>query len=354
MIDLKTELYDFNNLQLSHKNGTYGGIAGNKDGVIINGENWMIKYPKNTKSMKNVAISYTTAPLCEYIGSHIYGMMGYNVHQTLLGERNHKIVVACKDFCEDGSILMEMRTIKNFANPSFADYIDSNFSPTEKLGYVNLDETLMQLKHNDILTAIPDIEKYFWNMSVVDLFIGNNDRNYGNWGLLRLLDGTDVIAPIFDNGGCFTDKLGDDRFVRMLNDPEKLRQSAINYRTTYGYETKDGIKQLNAKDFLQHCMRYPGFCEALTRNYEIFQNVLCDVKTFIQKIPEEYHGLPVCSQANKQYLCGLLEIRSKELLQPAYEQAKNILLKEEYKQTLKNIVRNQTVPSHENWNREVR
>ena len=40
-----------------------------------------------------------------------------------------------------------------------------------------------------------------------DIFINNNDRNNGNWGILRNKDGVDRLAPIFDNGGSFQTKI---------------------------------------------------------------------------------------------------------------------------------------------------
>lgn len=42
-------IHDLNGCDLSDRNGTYGGMAGLKEGVVYNGENWLIKYPKNTK-----------------------------------------------------------------------------------------------------------------------------------------------------------------------------------------------------------------------------------------------------------------------------------------------------------------
>ena len=77
---------------------TYGGHSGSKKGIIFNGERWFLKYPKSTKSMNVVGLSYTTSPLSEYIGSHIYELLGIGVHETRLGIANGKIVVACKDF----------------------------------------------------------------------------------------------------------------------------------------------------------------------------------------------------------------------------------------------------------------
>lgn len=49
----------------------YGGNAGFKKGVTIDGINWIIKFPQETSTFSNVDISFTTAPLSEYIGSHI-------------------------------------------------------------------------------------------------------------------------------------------------------------------------------------------------------------------------------------------------------------------------------------------
>lgn len=191
---------NFNDCPLSIKNGMYGGMAGNKDGIIYRNSNWMIKYPKNTRSMNNVEISYTTAPLCEFIGSHIYSIMGYDTHETLLGERNNKIVVACKDFESNDTRLVEMRTIKNYASQKLSEILERDFSSTGERHFVLLDEMLLYLKESDILNSINGLEDRFWDMTVVDLIIGNSDRNNGNWGILRNPYEKDRLAPIFDNG----------------------------------------------------------------------------------------------------------------------------------------------------------
>jgi len=51
---------------------------------------------KSDKLEKN-----SLTPLSEFLGSHIYAILGYPVHETLLGYRKGKIVVACKDFSLD-------------------------------------------------------------------------------------------------------------------------------------------------------------------------------------------------------------------------------------------------------------
>lgn len=40
------EIFDFSNAEYSNRNGSYGGAAGDKDGIVINGESWLAKYPK--------------------------------------------------------------------------------------------------------------------------------------------------------------------------------------------------------------------------------------------------------------------------------------------------------------------
>lgn len=83
------ELSNFEQLVLSDRNGMYGGMAGSKEGVLKDGAYWIIKYPKNTREMAVEGMSYTTSPLSEYIGSHIYGLLGFDVHETELGIRNN-------------------------------------------------------------------------------------------------------------------------------------------------------------------------------------------------------------------------------------------------------------------------
>ena len=44
------EIFDFSDSEYSNRNGAYGGSAGDKDGIIIDGEAWIAKYPKSADS----------------------------------------------------------------------------------------------------------------------------------------------------------------------------------------------------------------------------------------------------------------------------------------------------------------
>ena len=81
-------LINFTNLPYSNKH--YGGNDGLKRGVIIDDKNWLLKFPQETSTFDNVTISFTTSPLSEYVGSHIYQLLGYTAHNTMLGYFSNK------------------------------------------------------------------------------------------------------------------------------------------------------------------------------------------------------------------------------------------------------------------------
>ena len=181
-------IVNLNQCPLSKKNGMYGGAAGMKDGILYNGEAWMVKYPKNISDMERTGeASYSTTPLSEYLGSHIYELLGYEVHETVLGERNNKIVVACKDFAVEDNLL-EIRTIKNHGNPHMEELFEREFNNTGSSHCVELEDLLLHIKHNPILSKIPGIKERFWEQAIIDILINNNDRNNGNWGVVNLND----------------------------------------------------------------------------------------------------------------------------------------------------------------------
>ncbi len=49
---IKTEIMNLDKYENNERNGIYGGKAGDKEGITINEEYWIVKYPKSTKGMK--------------------------------------------------------------------------------------------------------------------------------------------------------------------------------------------------------------------------------------------------------------------------------------------------------------
>lgn len=204
----------------------YGGLAGRKAGIVYNGTNYIVKYPQNLKdaSMKNVVLSYSNAPVCEYLGSHIYEIMEIPVHETFLGKRQNKTVVACKDFLNHGDRLYEFREIKTTFESANEEQNDS-VSLTSGTG-VDLNEILLILNEHPIFNTLPEMKKRFWDMFIIDAFIGNSDRNNGNWGIISRFDGSLEIAPVYDNGNCLNNKWDDEKIQKFLNDKPMMETQA--------------------------------------------------------------------------------------------------------------------------------
>lgn len=304
-------LIDFSNCEYSNRHGLYAGNAGGKDGLIYNGANWVIKYPKTTRSMsgKNLA-SYTTSPLSEYIGSHIYEILGYPVHETLLGYRNNKIVVACKDFQEFPWILAEVRSLKNAANNEVSRLSDTDLPESATGDSVVLEELLFHFRYNEFLSS-KDVQNRFWDCAIIDILIDNNDRNNGNWGLLiNQSTGKRKLAPVYDNGNSFCNKLADECITpEMMNNDVDI----IGKRTVYQYKEH----MLSAKKLLQ--LDVPELKESIIRVVPKMQSGLQDMINLIMEIPQSYRGLLVCSKVRKEFYIRSLQVRLEKLLMPVYQ-----------------------------------
>ena len=308
------KIYDLDKCLFSRRHGTYGGQAGNKDGIIIDKQEWIVKYPKNTSHMKgdNLA-AYTTAPLSEYIGSHIYKILGIDVHETILGIRQGKLVVACKDFRKKGDDFAEMRSIKNGANKELNEVFGKDFDTSASGDRSDLDEILFHLQYNPILLQVKNADTRFWDMSVIDILINNNDRNNGNWGLLIDEDGHRTLAPVYDNGNSFNNKLSNESLRIRLND-EKFAEKQCAIMTSF--EKKGKIMYASA--FLKE--DEPGLKQAIIKIVPEIKKQWDKINNLIDEIPEEFNGMKICSQVQKKYYKQSMIARYNHLLLPIYKE----------------------------------
>lgn len=311
---MKMKILNLDDALLSDRNGTYGGAAGSKEGILMDGQYWLVKYPQNTRSMQGELDSYTTSPLSEYLGSHIYDILGYSAHQTALGTRNGKLVVACRDFCEYPGELREMRTIKNTYNAKLEQLLETGWASTGSKSSVDLQEILIHLDHNPILAGVPKLKEQFWNCVLVDGLINNNDRNNGNWGLLYH-GGRYQIAPVFDNGAAFSNKATEQILATRLGNNQKLEASALNTISIYSKDEKN----YTFRNLLDECIQYPDFCAALKRNVPLMEKCMPKIKQLLDEVPESYQGIPVCSAVRKEVYWQGMQARFNKLLIPALE-----------------------------------
>ena len=290
------KLVNFNDYPQNQR--MYGGTAGRKMGITYEGKDYLLKFPGNLKEqqMKNINLSYSNSPVCEYIGSKIYELVGLPVHHTILGTRNEKIVVACEDFLGDGDRLYEFDKIKVTFEPHF---LDSNGNETNGVG-VDLYEIMMTIQEHPFLKDISGVKEHFWNMFVMDALIGNTDRNNSNWGIILRKDGLKEIAPVYDNGNCLNNKWDDEKMQIVMNDTDKMEAEA--------YKARRCIFELHGKRVnpyhIMESMEYQECSEAIRR-------LTPKIGSSMNKIQEMIKEIPVISEIQKQFFTSIIEYRMK-------------------------------------------
>ena len=204
-------MIDFTDMPIRKK--AYAGANGGKIAVMYEGEQYMLKFPPHPK--RNKEMSYTHSCISEYLGSHIFDIVGIPVQQTLHGiyrvNGKEKVVVACKDFTTYETVLQDFASLKN-------TLIDSGHS-----GYgTELSEIIEAIEEQSFIDPVT-LREHFWDMFIVDALIGNWDRHNGNWGFLYNNRSDEIsIAPIYDCGSCLYPQADDTVMEMTLNDPAEM------------------------------------------------------------------------------------------------------------------------------------
>lgn len=285
----------------------YGGDAGRKVGILIDDEPWLLKFPGPTGHLVGSVPSYTSAPLSEYLGSQVYGLLGIPVHETRLGIREGKVVCACRDFVQGSERLVEFRDLKNSLSddePGFSE------APSSGRGVV-LADVRAAIHRIPVLAAIPSVSERFWDMFVTDAFIRNIDRNNTNWGIL--MNGTPArLAPVYDNGGSFFNKRTERTLESRLTDPEKLRMDAMDVRSCY---TDDRGHQIAPLKYLMSAGDEE--CNAAVLRFMDRYEPAC-FEELLQSIPSQTYGVTVITDAYRDYHTRVLRLRYEEAFLPAW------------------------------------
>lgn len=192
----------------------YSGANGKKIAIEFEGSVWMLKFPPSAAEKPN-ELSYSNSAYSEHIGSTIYRLLGIEAQETRLGTHqngNRKVVCACKDFTVPGKRLLDFCSIKNSVLES-----SSGGTGTE------LPEVLESIEGQHFVDPSTVLER-FWEMFVVDAFIGNFDRHNGNWGfLVDDVTGKVSLAPVFDCGSCLLPQADETIMRKVISDEAELK-----------------------------------------------------------------------------------------------------------------------------------
>lgn len=290
----------------------YGGRAGRKEGLLVNGEPWIAKYPRTTRDLvgKNLP-SYTSSPISEYLGSHIFELAGIPVQQTELGYRNGKVVCLCKDFTYPDLRLFEFKELKN----SLSDD-DEGFSSAPSDGEsVYLGDVLAAIETVPVLRDVVGVRERFWDMFVIDAFLKNPDRNNGNWGLLMDADMTYSLAPVYGLGSSLFSKRSDSVTAARLDDPIDIEQDAFGTNVScYKLAMPDGASEVIHPFEYMRKTDNPDLRAAIARFAQAID--MDAVDGLIDSVPEEAYGIVLMTDVVRESHKRLLHHRFEEGILP--------------------------------------
>ena len=195
--------------------GKYYTGAERKKGILIDGEAYIVKYAKMSPE------GMTYSHVSEYIGSHLFAHLGIETQQTMLGTCDNQQVVVMKDFIE-----------KNEMFVPFNDVGDSSLEREKEKYQYSYEDIISMLKENTKLTNVKDTCERFWDMYIVDAWIGNFDRHGANWGFIKK-DNAYRIAPVYDNGSSLFPKLNtDEKIQEILNSEDEMNKRIFKFPTS--------------------------------------------------------------------------------------------------------------------------
>lgn len=193
----------------------YSG-AERKNQITINGNRYIIKYQKNSE----IGLIYNH--VSEYLGSHIFELLGIPVQDTQLGTYAGENVVIVRNFCEEGEVLMH-----------FNDIGESSLEEDKELFQYSYDDIQKMLEENRKLTRVQETIERFWDMFIVDALNGNFDRHGGNWGFIKK-DNKYSMAPVYDNGSSMYPRINtDERILEILNNQEEIDRRIYQFPTSH-------------------------------------------------------------------------------------------------------------------------
>ena len=283
-------MIDFSNLPFKKK--AYGGANGSKLSVVYKNELYMLKLPIH--ALRNPNLSYTNSCTSEFLGCHIFNMLGVKAQETILGTFNYhgktRIVVACKDFTSPGNVILDFASIKN-------QIIDSASN-----GYGTELRDILDTIEKQTVVDSKELSEHFWNMFVIDAFIGNWDRHNGNWGFLYNQETDHMeIAPIYDCGSSLFPQINDELIKKVLN--SKVEMNARVYDLPTSAVLIDGRRANYYKVITS--LEYKHCNEAIKRIVP---------KIHLEKINSLIDNVEQLSILQKEFLKKILKLRKEIIL----------------------------------------
>lgn len=268
--------------------GRYYTGAERKKGILIQGEPYIVKYAKNSPQ------GITYSHISEYIGSHLFQMVGLEAQQTFLGICDGSPVVVMKDFIGEDEIFVP-----------FNDVGDSTLEQSRERYQYTYHDIMQMLEENMKLTDVEGTIQHFWNMYLVDAWIGNFDRHGSNWGFLKK-DNRYRMAPIYDNGSSLFPRLNTDmKLQKILDSKEEM------LKRVYTFSTSQILLQGKKSSYYEliDSLQYKECNDALIR---------MKPKIDLEKMEKIIDGVEEISMVRKTFYKSMLHLRYEVMIKEPY------------------------------------
>ncbi|GHU74089.1 hypothetical protein FACS1894188_01300 [Clostridia bacterium] len=180
-------------------------------------------------SLSEVAIS----ALCGFLGFSQDEYVKYEFCEVSIDGTTPVIGCACANFLKDGEQYLPLGKL---INPSL--YFELTRTSGVEQAYKRLVENLRGY-------GISDSERVLERMFLLDFLTLNKDRHFDNLGVIRGLDETFGMAPIFDNGGGFWgDMIIDDTEVSYLVENSVSKPFCVKFDDTARLINPENIADL--------------------------------------------------------------------------------------------------------------
>lgn len=263
--------------------------AENKTQIIINGQRYIMKYQRNSE------IGMIFNHVSEYLGSHVFELLGIPVQDTYLGTYEGKNIVLMKHFCHAGEILVHFNGIG-----------ESSLEENKEMYQYSYEDIQRMLNDNKKSTDVQETIDRFWDMFIIDALNGNFDRHGGNWGFIKK-DNKYRMAPVYDNGSSMYPKLNtDERIIKVLNSEEEINERIYRFPTSH-------VKIDGRKSSYYEVINSLHFEECNKALIRIFPKIK------FEEIYELIDSIECINDLRKQFYKRMYAERYEKILKPAYE-----------------------------------
>lgn len=211
-----------------------------------------------------------------------------------------KLVVACEDFLTADERLYDFGMIKNSCIVTGASGysldVRTNISAIREQQFINPQQ----------------LEEFYWDMFVVDAFIGNINRDNTNWGVIVNHEkGTSRIAPVYDCGESLNYHYGKSYIEKVMSNENPLLKLSDAFEMS-------AIKFSNNKIFYDDSLKIICSAEACEAVLRIAPKI--DMK----KINAIVDNAPCISQVEKDFYKYQLKDRKERIIDNLITTAKNM------------------------------